>query len=146
MSIIRTDNETDSLEILKLIIETADYYREMAELLAEDKLDDRLTKLGRERETFIAPFQQVVEQLGELPAKPDPDKELLQQLGGKLTQLFSADSKNAILDKCLHEDDKLADLVRHTALGEKSAEFQKKLDALAENLNNSKKVIQALKD
>lgn len=145
MSIIRTDNQADGLEILKLVIETADYYREMAELLQEDNLDNSLTKLARERETFEAPFHNVVEQLDELPARPDPDKELMQKIGGKITKLLSADARNAILDKCLREDDKLADLVRHTALGEQSAEFQKLLDALAANLNDTKKIIQSLK-
>jgi formyltetrahydrofolate hydrolase len=146
MSIIRTDNEADSLEILKLVRETADYYRQMAELLDEDKLDERLTKLARARESFIAPFEKVVKQLDELPVRPDPDKELMQQLGGKLTQLFSPDARNAILDKCLEEDHKLADLVRHTKLGELSADIQALLDKLADNLNDSKKIIQALKD
>ncbi|HAW91635.1 MULTISPECIES: hypothetical protein [unclassified Arsukibacterium] len=146
MSIIRTDNEVDSLEILKLVRETADYYRQMAELLVEENLDKRLTKLARERETFIAPFEKVVKQLDELPARPDPDKELMQQFGGKLTQLFSSDARNAILDKCLEQDHKLADLVRHTKLGELSADIQQLLDQLADNLSDSKKTLQALKD
>ncbi|MDX1678275.1 hypothetical protein [Arsukibacterium sp.] len=146
MSIIRTDNEADSLDILKLIIETADYYREMAELLAEYHLDEPLTELARKREAFIDPFEQVVKQLDELPARPDPDKELMQKLGGKLTQLLSTDARNAILDKCLEEDHKLADLVRHTKLGEISATVQTLLDQLADNLNHSKKVLQALKN
>ncbi|WP_213995197.1 hypothetical protein [Arsukibacterium sp.] len=146
MAIIRSDNEADGVEILKLIIETTDYYRSMAELLAEDNLEAAIAEIAGNRESFIAPFQEVVKQLGELPARPDPDKELMQKIGGELTKFFSADAKNAILDKCLHEDDKLADLVRRTALGEQSAAFQQKLDALADNLNDTKKVIQALKD
>ena len=146
MSIIRTDNEADSLEILKLIIETADYHQQMAELLPDNNINDCLTKLGRERQAFIAPFEKVVKQLGELPARPDPDKELMQQLGGKLSQLFSTDAKNTILDKCLEEDHKLADLVRHTKLGELSTNIQTLLDQLADHLNNSKKMIQTLKD
>ena len=145
MSILRTDNQADSLEILKLVRETADYYRQMAELLAEDNLDNPLTNLGRERETFTSPFEKVVKQLGELPARPDPDKELMQQLGGKLSQLFSTDARNTILDKCLEHDHELADLVRHTKLGELSADIQQLLDQLADNLNKSKKIIQALK-
>lgn len=146
MSIIRTDNEADSLEILKLIIETSDYHQKMAELLPDNNTNDCLTKLGRERQAFIAPFENVVKQLGELPARPDPDKELMQQLGGKLSQLFSTDAKNTILDKCLEEDHKLADLVRHTKLGELSTNIQTLLDQLADHLNNSKKMIQTLKD
>lgn len=146
MTILRTDKQADSLEILKLIIETADYYRAMAEMLTEDNLDTALAKISRNRATFIAPFQNIVEQLDELPARPDPDKELMQQLGGQITKLFSADSTNAILDKCLHEDEKLADLIRHTTLGENAAEFQKQLDALSDDLNNTKKLIQTLKN
>jgi len=37
-------------------------------------------------------------------------------------------------------------VVKRTELGEKSAEYQKLLDALAENLSKTQKSIQALKD
>lgn len=145
MSIIRTDDEADGVEILKLVIETSDYYREMAEVVENDNLANKLDKIASDRADFIKPLQKVVKELGELPAQPDPDKELAQRIGGEITKLFSADSKNAILDKCLQEDDKLADIIRDTKLGERSAEFEKLLNALSDNLSTTKKSIQALK-
>ena len=145
MSIIRTDNEADGVEILKLVIETTNYYREMADVLEDDSLSAKLEKLSNERAAFIEPFRDVVEALGELPAKPDPDKELMQKIGGELTHFFSTDSKNAILDNCLQEDEKLAEVVNNTKLGETSAEFQKLLNALSGNLSNTQKSVQALK-
>ncbi|RUO31995.1 hypothetical protein CWE12_03115 [Aliidiomarina sedimenti] len=146
MSIMRTENEADGVEILKLVIETTDYYREMADVVEDKSLADKLDNIASERATYIEPCRNMVKELGELPAKPDPDKELLQKIGGELTQFFSADSKNAILDKCLQEDEKLAELVKETELGEKSADFQKLLDELAENLSTTQKSVQALKD
>lgn len=146
MSIMRTENEADGVEILKLVIETTDYYREMADVVEDNSLAGKLDNLASERATYIEPCRNMVKELGELPAKPDPDKELLQKIGGELTQFFSADSRNAILDKCLQEDDKLANLVNETKLGEKSADFQQLLDRLAENLSITQKSIQALKD
>lgn len=146
MSILRTDNEADGVEILKLVIETADYYREIANVVEDDNLASQLSNIANERASYIEPFQDVVKKLGELPANPDPDKELLQKIEGGLTQFFTDNSKNAILDKCLQEDEKLADVVKETQLGEKSAEFQKLLDALAENLSDTRESIQALKD
>lgn len=146
MSIIRTDDQADGVEILKLVIETTDYYREMANVLEDDKLARKLDNIAKERATYIEPLKDVVRDLGELPAKPDPDKELLQKIGGELTNFFSADSRNPILDKCLQEDEKLADVIKDTKLGERSAEFQRLLSSLAENLSNTRKSIQALKD
>lgn len=146
MSILRTDNEADGVEILKLVIETTDYYREMANVLKDDPLASKLDNVANERATYIEPFRNVVKQLDELPAQPDPDKELVQKIGGELAKLFSADSKNAILDKCLHEDEKLAEEVKNTKLGEKSAEFQKLLNALDESLSNTRALLQGLKD
>lgn len=145
MSILRTDNQADSIEILKLVIETKDYYREIAKVVEDDNLANELDSIASERASFIEPFENIVKDLGELPAKPDPDKELMQIIEGELTQFFSADSKTAILDKCLQEDDDLAAVVKSTELGEKSSEYQKLLDALAENLSDTKKSIQALK-
>jgi len=146
MSILRTDNQADSIEILKLVIETTDYYREIAKVVGDDNLASKLNDIANERSSYIEPFENVVKDLGELPAKPDPDKELLHKIEGELTQFFSANSKSAILDKCLQEDEELATVVKRTELGEKSAEYQKLLDALAENLSNTQKSIQALKD
>lgn len=146
MSILRTDNQADSIEILKLVIETTDYYREIAKVVGDDNLASKLNDIANERSSYIEPFENVVKDLGELPAKPDPDKELLHKIEGELTQFFSANSKNAILDKCLQEDEELATVVKRTELGEKSAKYQKLLDALAENLSKTQKSIQALKD
>ncbi len=146
MSILRTDDQADSIEILKLVIETRDYYREITSVLEDGELASKLDTIANERASFIEPFENVVKDLGELPVKPDPDKELLHKIGGELTQFFSANSKNAILDKCLQEDEELATVVKRTELGEKSAKYQKLLDTLAENLRETQKSIQALKN
>jgi len=73
MSILRTDNQADSIEILKLVIETTDYYREIAEVVGDDSLASKLNDIANERSSYIEPFENVVKDLGELPAKPDPD-------------------------------------------------------------------------
>ena len=145
MPILRTDDQADSIEILKLIVETRDYYREIANVLEDGELANKLETIADERASFIEPFEKVVKELGELPAKPDPDKTLMQVIQGELTKLFSVDEKNAILDKCLQEDEALETAVKNTELGQKSEEYQKLLDELAENINNTKKIVQALK-
>lgn len=145
MPILRTDDQADSIEILKLIVETKDYYREITNVLEDGELANQLEAIANERESFIEPFQNVVKDLGELPAKPDPDKTLMQVIQGELTKLLSVDAKNAILDKCLQEDEALETAVKNTKLGQKSAEYQKLLDELTENINNTKKNVQALK-
>lgn len=139
MSIIRTDEQADALEILKLIIETADFYRAMGDLLTQDNVNHPLFDIAEERETFIAPFQKVVKELDELPAAPDSDKELVEEIAGKLTQLLSADVQNAIFDRCLKKDAVLAEVVDNTALGEQSAEFKTLMDALRDHLSDSQK-------
>lgn len=139
MSIIRTDAQADALEILKLIIETADFYRAMGELLTQDNVKHPLFDIAGEREAFIMPFQKVVKALDELPATPDSDKELVEEIAGKLSQLFSADFENAVFDKCLRKDELLADVIDNTALGEQSAEFKTLLDALNEHLSDTEK-------
>lgn len=146
MSIIRTENEADGVEILKLVIETTNYYREMADVLEDATIASELDGIANERATFIEPSRTMVIALGELPARPDPDKELMQKIGGELTNMISADSKDAILDKCLREDEKLAEAIKVTKLGEKEAEFEKLLSALADNLSKTKQALQALKD
>lgn len=138
MSIIRTDEQADALEILKLIIETADFYRAMGELLTEENVDHRLFEIAKEREAFIAPFQDVVKALDELPARPDSDKELVDELAGKITQLLSADFENAILEKCLKKDEVLSDAINKTILGEQSAEIKTLLDYLNDHLASTK--------
>lgn len=45
MSIIRTDEQADAQEILKLIIETTDFYRAMGEILTEENIHHQLLKL-----------------------------------------------------------------------------------------------------
>jgi hypothetical protein len=145
MSILRTDDQADSIEILKLVIETRDYYREITNVLEDGELASKLDTIANERASFIEPFRNVVKDLGGLPAKPDPDKTLMQVIEGELTKLLSVDARNAILDKCLQEDEALETAVKNTKLGQKSAEYQKLLDELAENINNTKKIVQALK-
>jgi len=145
MPILRTDDQADSIEILKLIVETKDYYREIANVLEDGELANKLETIADERASFIKPFENVVKELGELPAKPDPDKTLMQVIQGELTKLFSVDAKNAILDKCLQEDEALETAVKNTQLGQQSAEYQTLLDELTKNISDTKKTVHALK-
>lgn len=138
MSIIRTDEQADALEILKLIIETADFHRAMGELLTQENVNHQLFAIAQEREAYISPFQEVVKALDELPARPDSDKELVDELGGKITQLLSADLENAILNKCLKKDELLVEAINNTALGEHSAEIKTLLDSLNDHLASTK--------
>jgi len=58
-----------------------------------------------------------------------------------MTQLLSADSTNAILDKCLKKDEALVELISKTALGEQSTEFKRLLYSLDQHLANTKKIL-----
>ncbi len=138
MSIIRTDDQADALGILKLIIQTADFYRAMGDALTKENIQHQLFDIADEREAFITSFQQVTKELGDLPSTPDADREWIEEIGGKLTQLFSDDPKNAIEEKCLEKDTELANLVNTTTLGEQSAEIKQRLDSLNEHLISSK--------
>lgn len=139
MPILRTAEQADALEILKLIIETADFYRAMGELLTQEEVNHNLFQIAEEREAFIAPFEEVVRALHEFPSTPDSDKEFIEELGGRITQLLSADSKNAILDKCLKKDAVLVEAINNTALGEHSADAKTLLDSLSDHLADTKK-------
>lgn len=141
MSIIRTDEQADAQVILKLIIETADFYRSMGELLTQDNINHPLFEIAQERETYVEPFLKVVKTLGELPVTPDSDKELVEEITGKLTQLLSRDYKNVIFDRCLKKDAVLAEVINNTTLGEHSAEVKTLLDALNEHLADTRKRI-----
>lgn len=138
MSIIRTDDQADAVEMLQLIIKTADFYRAMGELLTKENINHTLFEIAQERETYIEPFQQIVKSLDELPSKPDADKEYFDELGGKITTLVSDDSKSALLDKCLEKDDMLVELINRTALGKQAPEFKQLLDSLNDHLTNTK--------
>lgn len=146
MSIIRSDNEADGVEIQKLVVETTDYYIEMADVLEDESIAQELHNIARERASYIQPFEQLVKQLDELPVQPDPERELMQKLGGEITNLFATDSQKAILEKCLREDAKLLDLVSQTHLGEQSPEFQTLLDSLLAHLRNTQAFIHRLKN
>lgn len=146
MSIIRSDNEADGVEIQKLVVETTDYYIEMADVLEDESIAQELHNIARERASYIQPFEQLVKQLDELPVQPDPERELMQKLGGEITNLFATDSQKAILEKCLREDAKLLDLVSKTHLGEQSPEFQQLLDSLLAHLRNTQAFIHRLKN
>lgn len=141
MSIIRTDEQADAQEILKLVIETANFYRVMGELLSEENINPPLFEIAQERETYIAPLQGLVKALGELPETPDSDKELLDELGGKLTQLLSDDFQNAVFDRCLRKDELLADVIDNKALSEQSTEFKNLLGSLNDHLAETRKRI-----
>lgn len=141
MSIIRTDAQADALEILKLIIQTADFYRAMGEQLSAENIQHSLFAIADERETFIESFQHIIKEMGDLPSTPDADREWIEEIGGKLTQLFSDDPKRAIEDKCLEKDEILANLVNTTTLGEHSADIKQRLEALNENLKRSKAIL-----
>lgn len=138
MSIIRTDAQADALEILKLIIQTADFYRAMGEQLSAENIQHSLFAIADERETFIESFQHIIKELGDLPSTPDADKEWIEEIGGKLTQLFADNPKRAIENKCLEKDELLVNLVNTTTLGEHSADIKQQFDALNQHLISSK--------
>ena len=94
MSIIRTDEQADAQVILKLIIETADFYRAMGDLLTQDNVNHPLFDIAEQREAFIEPFQKVVKALDELPETPDSDKELVEENESLKSQI--GDWKNSL--------------------------------------------------
>ncbi len=143
MSIIRTDEQVDAQEILKLTIKTVEFYQEMGESLSKENVHHRLFDIANERETFIAPLQKAVEDLHEYPTAPDSDKEFVDELSGKVTKLFSADSKNAIFDKCLEHDEALAERINISKLGEHSTELKRILDSLNEHLIKTKTTLKS---
>lgn len=138
MSLIRTDEQVDAQEILKLTIKTAEFYREMGESLSKDNVDHSLFEIAKQRESFIAPLESAVEALHEYPTAPDADKEFVDELSGKVSKLFSDDSKSAIFDKCLKHDEALADRINSIVLSEQSTELKRILDSLNAHLLNTK--------
>lgn len=138
MSIIRTDEQADALEILKSVLKTAHFYRAMSEELAQDPVSDVLSDIANEREAFVAPFRQVVKQLDELPAEPDADREWFEELGGKIAKWLSADSKAAVLNKCIEKDDALVELLDGAEQGDKSPEFKRLIASLEKHLADTR--------
>ncbi|MBL4835668.1 MAG: hypothetical protein JKY26_17095 [Pseudomonas sp.] len=138
MSIIRTDEQADAQEILKAVLKTAHFYRAMNEELAHDPVGGVLSDVANEREAFVVPFEQLVKQLDELPADPDSDREWFEELGGKIAKLLSADSKAAVLDKCMEKDNALAELLDGAEEGDKSPEFKRLIDSLEEHLADTR--------
>lgn len=138
MSIIRTDEQADAQELLKSVVKTAQFYRAMSEELAQDPVGGVLSDIANEREAFVVPFEQLVKQLDELPAEPDADREWFEELGGKIAKFLSADSKAAVLDKCMEKDDALAELLNDAELGDKSPEYKHLIDSLEEHLADTR--------
>ncbi len=136
MSIIRTDDQADALEILKLIKETADFHRAMGESLSAENIDNKLVEIAKQREAYIEPFQQV-----SMNYNPDPDKELVNEIAGKFTKLLASDAKHSVFDKCLEKDEHLAELVNNTKLGEHSGECEELLASLHENIINTREYL-----
>lgn len=146
MSILRTNEEADAVELLKLVIETSDYYQAMAEVVEDQHVGGELSTIAKARAEFKQPCEDAVKELGELPASPDPDKELMQKVGGELTNIVAEDSNQAIVDKCLKEDAKLDNLIEQTELARTSSNWRQLLDSLSEHLAQTKDRIQRLTD
>ena len=134
MSIIRTDEQADAQEILK----TAHFYRAMSEELAQNPVGEVLADIANEREAFVAPFEQAVKQLDELPAEPDADREWFEELGGKIAKFLSADSKAAVLNKCIEKDEALFELLDGAEQDDKSPELTRLIDSLEEHLADTR--------
>ncbi len=141
MSIMRTDEQIDALEILKSVVKTAHFYRAMSEQLAQEPVGDLLANIAAKREAYVAPFEQVVKQLHELPAPPDADEEWLEELGGKISKFLSGDSNATVLEKCLEKDDALVELLKGAELGDKSPEFKRLIDELEGHLSETRQRI-----
>ena len=134
MSIIRTDEQIDALELLKTVVKTAHFYRSMSEQATQQSVVQLLSEIAAERESYTGPLECEVRKLQELPAAPDADEEWVDELGGKIAQLFSADANGAVVNKCLEKDDALAAQVQHAQRGDQSAEMKQLLDALSAHL------------
>lgn len=143
MSIMRTDEQIDALEILKSVVKTAHFYRAMSEQLAQEAVGDLLAEIAAKREAFVAPLEHVVKQLHELPAAPDADEEWLEELGGKIANFFSADSNAAVLDKCIEKDNALAELLKEAELGDKEPEFKRLIGELEGHVVETRERIRA---
>lgn len=138
MSLILTDEQADAQEILKAVLKTAHFYRAMSEELAQDPVSVVLSDIANEREAFVAPFEQVVKQLDELPAEPDADREWFEELGGKIAKFLSADSKAAVLNKCIEKDEALFELLDGAEQDDKSPELTRLIDSLEEHLADTR--------
>jgi uncharacterized protein (TIGR02284 family) len=89
----------------------ADHYQENAGLAEDPALADLFTKTSRERRELAASLEDQMRHHGWLPAAPDPDAELVEELITRVKIAWSEDKRRELLAGMLQGEKRLAALL-----------------------------------
>lgn len=132
-----SDLEVALNELLVACRESADHFRDGAQLVTDQQMAAELNRLATERESFIQPIEHKIRALGDLPSVPDPDKEdgemLLHHIGAAVSEDYTGKLAQQRIDA---EKTLLQIIDRAKNLDEKKA-LEPVLNDLMTNVNST---------
>jgi uncharacterized protein (TIGR02284 family) len=109
--LIRDERQLVLNDIVEHCRKLADHYRENASLAEDPVLTELFMEISRERRAFAAELEDHLRRLGWLPAAPDPDAELVEELITRVKIAWSEDKRRELLAGMLQAEDRLAGLI-----------------------------------
>lgn len=109
MSMIRTDQQAVLDQLCQSLQESADHYRETADMFTGEETAF-LTAIAGERDQIAEHIATALRQLDVLPSAPDRDRETLANLLDRLRALVPGDNASRILERHLHGEQHLVRL------------------------------------
>lgn len=96
---LRSDNILALDELTEACQLAADHFKEFVQLTNDDELVVIFARLSQDHQHEVSQLDAQVKRMGELPRRPDPDREALEYLAIRLRTTAGENKRKKLLDK-----------------------------------------------
>ena len=105
---LRSDDILALDEVTEACQRAADYFEKFAEKVDESQLSALFRDLAESHRRHVEQLDRQVEAMGELPSRPNAERETLEWVATWMRSVFSASQREALLEKAAETEDRLA--------------------------------------
>lgn len=143
MNIIRNEQQA-SLNALGIALqESVDHFQYAIDILEKSTETALMEELASNRQAFVERVDAALRELGELPGKPDDDRETVANLIHRLTALFASDGASKIIEQRLVAEQHLAGLAADARQSGVEGKTRELVDDVALHIQDATDQLQA---
>lgn len=139
--LLKSEKQVAFDEVNRLLRLSGDQYHDAARRMHDQSLSDWCTRMAENRHHFSEQLEEQIRQMGELPIRPDPDKELLTNMFVGLKEAFTANHAVYELEQRDLLENELAEAVAKARSENQETAMEQLLAALAHDIVSTRQQI-----
>lgn len=139
--LLKSEKQVAYDEVNRLLRLSGDQYHDAARRMHEQPLSDWCNRMAEHRHRFSDQLEQQIREMGELPSRPDPDKELITNMFVGIKEAFTANHAEYELQQRDLLENELADAVTKARAETQGPAMEQLLISLDADIANTRREI-----